>query len=76
MVFCAEYDSLKTIKGYFSDLVIFGSFGNEPMQSCSVCHVVLSLVSALASAVSVYSSPSANFNHRNFISWKFMYLYP
>ena len=36
---------------------LFGSFGNEPMQSCSVHHVSLSLSSSLASA-SVYSPPS------------------
>ena len=57
---------------------VFGSFGNEPMQSCSVCHVSLSLSSSsvsLASA-SVYSPPSDSFDHRNFISCKYMQLYP
>ena len=47
----------------------FGSFGNDPMQSCSVRRVVLSLAS-------VYSSPSDSFDHRNFISCKDMHLYP
>ena len=55
---------------YFSSL--FGSFGNEPMQSCSVRRVSLSL---LASA-SVYSPPSDRFDHRSFISYKYMQLCP
>ena len=49
---------------------LFDSFGNEPMQSCSVHHVVLSSASA-----SVYP-PSDSFDHRNFISCKYMQLYP
>ena len=54
--------------------VVFGSFGNEPMQSCSVHHVSsLSLLSALAS---VYSPPSDRFDHRSFISYKYMQLCP
>ena len=48
---------------------VFGSFGNEPMQSCSVRRVVLLSVS---SASSVYSSPSDSFDHRNLISCKYM----
>ena len=54
---------------------VFGSFGNEPMQSCSVRRVVVLSVSsalALASVSSVYSSPSDSFDHRNFISCKYM----
>ena len=47
---------------------VFGSFGNEPMQSCSVHCVMLSLSSvlaALASALaSVYNPPSDSFDHR------------
>ena len=49
------------------NLGFFGSFGNEPMQSCSVCHVVLSVSLASALASSVYSSPSDSFDHRNYI---------
>ena len=57
---------------------VFGSFGNEPMQSCSVHHVSLSLSSvSLASALaSVYSPPSDSFDHRSFISYKYMQLCP
>ena len=47
----------------------FGSFGNEPMQSCSVHRVSLLL---LASA-SVYSPPSGRFDHRSFISYTYMH---
>ena len=43
--------------------MIFGSFGNEPMQSCFVWRVVLSLASSV-SVSSVYSCPSDNFDHR------------
>ena len=54
--------------------MVFGSFGNEPIQSCSVCHVVLSSSSSvLLLSVPVYSPPSDNFDHRNFISCKHMY---
>ena len=53
----------------FSILGVFGSFGNEPMQSYSVHHVVLSSVSL---ASSVYSSPSDSFDHRNFVSCIYM----
>ena len=63
--------------------VIFGSFGNEPMQSCSVRRVSLSLssssssVSSSSSALaSVYSPPSDRFDHRSFISYKCMQLCP
>ena len=42
--------------------VLFGSFGNEPMQSCSVHHV------SLLSSASVYSHPSDSFDLRTFIS--------
>ena len=59
---------------------LFGSFGNEPMQSCSVRRVSLSLSSALASLASlsayVYSPPSDRFDHRSFISYKYMQLRP
>ena len=60
---------------------VFGSFGNEPMQSCSVHHVVLSSVlssssSSSSSVSSVYSPPSDSLDYRNFISYKYMYLYP
>ena len=59
-------------------ILVFGSFGNEPMQSCSVrCVVLSSVASALASSVaSVYSPPSNSFDHRNFMSCKYMCLYP
>ena len=40
---------------------VFGSFGNEPMQSCSVRRV------SLSSSASVYSPPSDRFDHRSFI---------
>ena len=46
--------------------LLFGSFGNEPMQSCSVCCVSLSL--------SLYSPPSDRFDHRSFIFYKYMQL--
>ena len=59
-----------------SDDEIFGSFGNEPIQSCSVCHVVLSSMSLALLASSVYSPPSNSFDHRNFMSCKYMCLYP
>ena len=56
---------------------LFGSFGNEPMQSCSVRRVSLSLSSSAASAsASVYSPPSDRFDHRSFISYKYMQLCP
>ena len=61
-----------------SDL-IFGSFGNEPMQSCSVRRVSLSLSSSASLALalaSVYSPPSDRFDHRSFISYKYMQLCP
>ena len=50
---------------------IFGSFGKEPMQSCFVWHVSLSL--ALFISVSmcmscVHSCPSDSFDYRSFIS--------
>ena len=53
---------------------VFGSFGNEPMQSCSVRRVSLSSSSSLASLAlaSVYSPPSDRFDHRSFISYKYM----
>ena len=55
----------------------FGSFGNEPMQSCSVRRVSLSSSASVSSAsASVYSPPSDRFDHRNFISCKYMQLYP
>ena len=39
--------------------MVFGSFGNEPIESCSGCHVVLSLSSSASlSSASVYSIPS------------------
>ena len=65
----------------FADFgAVFGSFGNEPIQSCSVRRVLLALssLSALvsASSASVYSPPSDSFNHRNFLSCKYMQLYP
>ena len=58
---------------------VFGSFGNEPMQSCSVHHVSLSLSSSsvslsLSVSASVYSPPSDRFDHRSFISYKYMQL--
>ena len=65
--------------------MLFGSFGNEPMQSCSVCHVSLLLSSSSASALAsalvsalacVYSPPSDRFYHRSFISHKYMQLCP
>ena len=57
----------------------FGSFGNEPMQSCFVPRVSLSLappVSASASASSVYSCYWDSFDHRNFIPYKYMQICP
>ena len=66
-------------------IMLFGSFGNEPMQSCSVRRVSLSLssssvssasVSSVSVSASVYSPPSDSFDHRNFISCKYMQLYP
>ena len=59
------------IEDYSDNVFIIASFGNEPMQSCSVRCVVLSLL-ALSSASSVYSSPSDSFDYRNFISCKYM----
>ena len=53
--------------------VVFGSFGNESMQSCSVHHVVVLL--ALSASVSVYSPTSDSFDHRNFISCKYICTY-
>ena len=60
---------------------IIGSFGNEPMQSCSVRRVSLLLsslsvlsVSVSSASASVYSPPSDSFDHRNFISCKYMQL--
>ena len=69
---------------YLLQLFLLGSFGNEPMQSCSVHCVSLLLlasasvsVSVLASALaSVYSPPSDRFDHRSFISYKYMQLCP
>ena len=59
------------------DYLIFGSFGNEPMQSCSVHRVSLSLsVVLVVAVVSVYSPPSHRFDHRSFISYKYMQLCP
>ena len=56
---------------------LIGSFGNEPMQSCSVRRVSLSLSLSLASVLaSVYSPPSDRFDHRSFISYKYMQLCP
>ena len=62
---------------------LFGSFGNEPMQSCSVRRVSLSsssVSSALASSAlasaSVYSCPSYSFDYRNFISCRYMHICP
>ena len=55
-------------------ILIFGSFGNGPMQSCSVYHVLSLLLSSVLSALvasvlaSVYSPPSDRFDHRSFIS--------
>ena len=54
--------------------VLFGSFGNDPMQSCSVHHVSLSSVSSVLA--SVYSPPSDRFDHRSVISYKYMQLCP
>ena len=64
--------------GFFIGFLFFGSFGYEPMQSCSVRHVSsLSLSLSLSSAsVSVYSPPSDRFDHRSFISYKYMQLCP
>ena len=54
---------------------VFDSFGNEPMQSCSVRRVLLSSL-ALSASASVYSPPSDRFDHRSFISYKYMQLCP
>ena len=62
-------------KRSLDDFLLFGSFGNEPMQSCSVHRVSLSL-SLSSASVSVYSPPSDSFDNRNFISCKYMQLYP
>ena len=58
--------------------LFFGSFGNEPMQSCSVRRVSLLLLASLvsSSSASVYSPPSDRFDHRSFISYKCMQLCP
>ena len=50
-------------------LFLFGSLCDEPMQSCSVHCVVLSVSALLAS---VYSCPSDISDHRNFISCQYM----
>ena len=68
-----EFGTLGMFNGHFCVLSmlnsVFGSFGNEPMQSCSVHHVSLLLVSSvLSSSASVYSCPSGSFDPRNFIS--------
>ena len=60
----------------FESTVLFDSFGNEPMQSCSVHRVSLSLLSASSALASVYSPPSDRFDHRSFISYKYMQLFP
>ena len=65
-----EVSNAKKSRGTLQE--VFGSFGNEPMQSCSVRRVVLSLASLVSSASSVYSFPSDSFDHRNFISCKYM----
>ena len=54
--------------------VFFGSFDNEPMQSCSVRRV--SLLALASASASVYSPPSDRFDHRSFISYKYMQLCP
>ena len=57
-------------------------FGNEPMQSCSVRRVSLSSSSSVSCIgivimlASVYSPPSDRFDHRSFISYKYMQLCP
>ena len=63
--------------GFWRDRVVFGSFGNEPMQSCSVRYVVIVIMlsSVLSSSASVYSCPSDSFDYRNFISCRYMHLY-
>ena len=61
--------------GFWRGRMVFGSFGNDPIQSYSVCHVVLLLLVLLLLAP-VYSPPSDSFGHRNFISCKYMYLHP
>ena len=48
---------------------LFGSFGNEPMQSCSVGRVSSALMS-------VSSHPSDSFDHRNFISYTYVHICP
>ena len=62
-------------------LIFVGSFGNKPMQSCFVWHVLLSLALSVSasmsmSAQSVYSCPSNSFDHRDFISYKYMHIFP
>ena len=79
----ALLESISVPLGTQTTFLLFGSFGNEPMQSCSVHHVSLSLSSSSVSSASmslasasVYSPPSDSFDHRNFISCKYMQLYP
>ena len=72
---CPRLLLFRTTKG------LFGSFSNEPMQSCSVRRVSLSLSSSSVSVLSlasasVYSPPSDRFAHRSFISYKYMQLCP
>ena len=78
-----NFKSAKTLTNFFLIVCdwktdahyLFGSFGNKPMQSCSVRCVSLLSSSVLASA-SVYSPPSDRFDHRSFISYKYMQLCP
>ena len=81
----ALLESISVPLGTQTTFLLFGSFGNEPMQSCSARRVSLSLSSSSVSSVSVssalasasvYSPPSDSFDHRNFISCKYMQLYP
>ena len=56
-----NYDGQTNIQYILEGRSIFGSFGNEPMQTCSVRRVSLSLSSSSASASSsVLSSVSAS----------------
>ena len=76
----SHFDALLHVQGFsLACTMLFGSFGNEPMQSCSVRRVSLSLssssvssASVLSALASVYSPPSDSFDHRNFISCKYM----
>ena len=54
---CENHETISPLSSLCAQLkaTLFGSFGNEPMQLCSVCHVVLSSASV---SLSVSVQPS------------------